>query len=229
MLFADIPSDYGDRTFVCGWPDRADTAADIAARAQRFARRLEAIDPAYGRIGHDRRGKTLRPDNGPPVVDMSPHDLAEEIDRRDRFDPPKFPSPVSPAGYDVMFGNEAKKSCPSDLGVMIRVGVYGSCGYENYLTAWPHQHHSLWQDVDRGIQFLEAIVEPWDATWGAAYRLLQIEPGVMRLRPWLAWTAEPLQPRPSPLRPYPAPFPLDQAGPAAEIRSWRGGELSIWP
>lgn len=237
-LFADTPSDYGMRKFRCGWPDRRESAADIAARAQRFARRLEAIDPAFGRFGHDRRSESedilpdledLLSDYNGPITSMALNELAEEIDHYDRFDPPPRPAPVGPAGYSSTFGDEAVTYDPSKFAFTLNAGVYGGGRPENCIEAWPHPTHPLWRDIERGVQFLEATVECWDAKWGCAFQSIFDGGRNMRIRPWLAWTAEPLQSRLEPFRPYPYPFPLDDADPPAEVRPWRGGQLSIWP
>jgi hypothetical protein len=160
---------------------------------------------------------------------MASAELTELIERRGRFDPPRRPAPVSPTGYDVLYRNDLKGLDPSFLSISVRAGGYGS-GAENRVRVWPERDHPLWREVERGVEVLDAMVECWDPEWACAYRFV---PGqeLPRVRPWLAWMAKPLQPRPSPpyRRPYPYPFPLDYAGPPAEVRAWHGGELQIWP
>jgi hypothetical protein len=228
MPFANEPGHYGDRVFGCGWPDRQQSAADIAGRAQQFAQRLDAIDPAYGRIRPNPGMRKFRPGDVGPLLEMAPAELADLIDRRHRFDPPRLPAPVSPTGYNALFRNNLMGVDPSHLSVTIRAGIYGRGGGENGVEVSPHVDHPLWGDIERGVQVMDAMVPCWDAEWASAYRYI---PGhePPRERPWLAWTARPLQPRPKPLRPYPYPFPLDYAGPPAEVRRWHGGELRIWP
>jgi hypothetical protein len=236
MSFADENVEYDGRSFVCGWLERPQTAADIATRSQDLARRLSAIDPAYGRLYPDPGARRLRPGDPGPILEMETESLADYIDRRERFDPPRFPEPVSPTGYHFAYRNDCMGNDPSSFGMIIRAGQYGPGGVENRAEAWPAIEHPLWRDVGAGIMFMDAMVQAWKPEWACAYSRppalpIAISQGPSPVRPWLAWTLKPLQPRPDPpfRRPYPYPFPLDDAGPPAEVRPWLGGELRIWP
>lgn len=236
MPFADEPVEYHDRSFQCGWSERPQTAADIAAQSQELASRLAPIDPAYGRIRPDPGARRFRPGDLGPILDMDVRSLADLIDRRKRFDPPRFPKPVSPTGYSVLYRNDSVGDDLSYLGVLIRAGQYGPGWVENTVQTWPTIEHPLWRDLGAGIAFMDAMVQIWNPEWACAYARIPEPPadivvGPSPVRPWLAWTLKPLRPRPVPPfnRPYPYPFPLDEAGPAAEVRPWRGGELRIWP
>jgi hypothetical protein len=161
---------------------------------------------------------------------MAVAELAEWIERRGRFDPPRYPAPVSSQGYHTLFRNDVPGLDPSHLSVTVSAGAYEYGANENDIWVWPEPNHPLWRDIERGVEVLDAMVQCWDAEWASAFQYMPVgeTPGV---RPWLAWTAKPLQPRPNPPygRPFPNPFPMDEAGPPAEVRRWQGGELSIWP
>jgi hypothetical protein len=159
-------------------------------------------------------------------------ELAGLIERRGRFDPPRFPAPVSPQGYHTLYRNDLMGFDPSHLSITVSAGAYEYGANENHVWVWPNTDHPLWRDPECGIQVLDAMVQTWEPEWAITYgSASEGEETKSRVRPWLAWTAKPLEPRPKPpyLRPYPYPFPLDDAGPAAEARPWRGGELRIWP
>ena len=237
MAFADEPVDYLSRCFECGWSACPQSALDIAAQVQSLARRLAAIDPAYERLRPDPGLRTYRAGDLGPIVDMETTALAELIDRRGRFDLPRYPRPVGPQGYSVLYRSDHRQRHPSFLSVSIRAGQYGEGWRENRVHASPEPGHRVWRDPELGIQVLDAMVETWVPEWACAFsHTTELPPsgegvGKSRIRPWLAWTAKPLQPRPAPPfnRPYPHPFPLDEAGPPAEVRAWQGGELQIWP
>jgi hypothetical protein len=202
---------------------------------QRLARRLGAIDPAYERLRPDPGMRKFEPGDFGPIVDMPTAKLEDLIDRYSRFDPPELPAPVGPMGYHLLYRNDLTGVDPSFLSVSARVGEYGGGRVENRIGIRPDNRHALWRDLERGIEALHTVIEIWNPLWACAYAVVDVRAvdGEVksRVRPWLAWTARPLQPRPNPpyARPYPAPFPLDDAGPAAEVRSWQGGELKIWP
>jgi hypothetical protein len=234
VLFADEDVGYAGRRFECGWPGRPQSAADIAGQVMQLAQRLGTIDPAY-LLRPDPGMRKFRPDDPGPIVDMKPAELADLIDRHGRFDPPQPPAPVGETGYTLLYRNDLKGTDPASLWVSIRAGVFGASSMENRVGIRPSNQHPLWRDPERGIDVLEAMVEAWNPLWICAYALVDLpsedDEIKDRARPWLAWTAKPLKPRPNPpyARPYPAPFPLDDAGPPAEVRAWQGGELHIWP
>jgi hypothetical protein len=237
MTFAEEPVGFSGRRFECGWSERPQTAGDIAERVQDFARRLRAIDPASGRLRPDPGMRRFRPGDLGPIVDMTPAELGDLIDREDRADPPRFPAPVGPTGYRVLYRSDHLGRDPSSLTVAIRAGAYGPGPTENRVDVRPDVEHPIWRDPELGIELLGAMIEAWEPEWVCAYARttepLPPEGGESRsrIRPWLAWSARPLQPRPVPPfnRPYPHPFPLDDAGPPAEVRAFHGGELKMWP
>jgi hypothetical protein len=236
MPFADEPTHYAGRSFQCGWSERRQTACDIADAVRRFALGLREIDPAYGRLRPDPGMRKVRAGDPGPIVDMAAAELADMIDRRGRFDLPNFPAPVGPTGYDLLYRNDLMGHDPSFLSVSIQAGEYGPGWVENRVRVRPDTEHQVWRDPERGLQILDVMLQVWKPEWVCAYAskvVLSSEDDEIRsrVRPWLAWTLKPLQPRPNPpyARPYPAPFPLDDAGPPDEVRAWRGGELCIWP
>lgn len=237
MTFAEEPVGFAGRRFECGWSERPQTAGDIAARVQDFARRLGLIDPASGRLRPDPGMRRFRPGDLGPIIEMTTAELGDLIDRRGRFDPPRFPTPVGPTGYRVLYRSDHLVRDPSSLTVSIRAGENGPGWRENRVDVRPDVEHPIWRDQELGIELMDAMVGVWKPEWACAYaRTTELPPpeggeGRSHVRPWLAWTAKPLQPRPVPPfnRPYPSPFPLDDAGPPAKVRAWRGGELRIWP
>jgi hypothetical protein len=236
MAFADEPVEYGDRRFDCGWSVRQQTAADIGDRMQRFARQLGKVDPAFGRVRPEPGMRRFRAGDRGPILEMKRSELTEMIERRGRFDPPRFPAPVGPQGYHILFRNDLMGLDPSHLSITISAGAAEPGANENGVRVWPNTDHSLWCDAERGIQILDAMIQCWDAEWACAYANVPRsrsgnDDTMSSVRPWLAWTAKPMEPRPNPpfRRPHPGPFPLDYAGPPGETRPWHGGELSIWP
>jgi hypothetical protein len=234
MPFADEPTPYAGRRFICGWAERRQTAADIAARVLELASSLGAIDPEFGRFRPDPGMRRFHADDMGPVADMTKAELAALIERRGRFDPPQFPAPVSSEGYSILYRNDRLDS--SHLSVTVHAGAFEHGANENNIWVWPDSDHPLWRDPERGIQVLDAMVEIWSPEWAIAYaRKIQppvaILEGPSPVRPWLVWTAKPLESgsKPPYRRPYPHAFPLDDAGPPAEVRPWSGGELRIWP
>jgi len=237
MKFADEPFEPWAATFECGWSARPQSAIDIAARVQDQARRLAAIDPASGRLRPDPGMRRFRPGDLGLVVDMTSVELGDLIDRRGRFDLPTFPKPVGPTGYHVHYRSDHMARDPSFLTVGVQAGQYGPGWRENRVRVRPDPESPIWRNPELGIEIMGTMVEAWNPDWACAYAVmtepLPPEGGVSRwhVRPWIAWIAEPLQPRPVPPfnRPYPHPFPLDDAGSPAEKRAWHGGELQIWP
>src|SRR5258708_6266418 len=204
MPFADEPVEFHARSLQCGWSERAQAPPDNAARAQQFARRLGVIDPAYERIRPDPGMRTYRPGDLGPIVDMETAALADLIDRRGRFDPPRYPAPVSPTGYRLLYRSDHKRHNPSSLSVSIRAGEYGPGWVENRVDVRPDVEHALWRDPKLGVRVFNAMVAVWAPEWACAFahvtELLPPEGNEVRSRnrPWLAWTAKPLQPRPVP-------------------------------
>lgn len=234
VLFADEDVGYAGRRFECGWPSMPQSASEIAARIQDLTQRLGGLEPAYGKLRPDPGMRAFKPGDLGSVLDMTNDELAGLIERKGRFDPPQYPAPVSPAGYDVLYRNDLKGTDPLFLWMSVRAGV-DEPGGDNRVGLRPEGSSDLWRTPERGIAVLDAMVEAWDPEWACAYALVDLpsEDDELRdrARPWLAWTARPLKARPTPPfgRPFPAPFPLEDAGPPAEVRPWHGGRLQIWP
>ena len=225
--FAEEPGHEASRQFECGWSAREQTAEDIAARAQELARRLGLIDPAFGQVRPDPGSRKFREGDIGPILDMTSSELVDLIERRGRFDPPRFPADVSDQGYSILFRND--RLDPSHLSIRVGAGAYERGANRNEVSVSPHRDHPLWRDPQFGIQILDALAEIWDAEWASAYAWLGRDEG--GVRPWLAWTSEPLRVEPVPpyIQPYPYPFSRDDVPPPAEVRPWHGGELRIWP
>ena len=236
MAFADEPVGYHARRFLCGWGARQQTGAEIADRLQQLERGFGKLDSEFGRIRPDPGMRRFRPGDRGPIVDMPLAELAELIERRGRFDLPKFPAPVGPIGYSLLYRNDVTGSDPGFLSVALDVGRHATGDLENQIDVRPDTEHPLWRDLGKGLEILDTLVEAWDPEWAHAYASVGVSTSetderMERIRPWLAWTAQPREPGPNPpySRPYPVPNLLVDAGPPAEVRAWRGGELQIWP
>src|SRR6185312_15256152 len=145
------------------------------------------VDPAFGRLRPDPGMRKFRPGDLAEVVNMEPADLADLIDSRGRFDPPKPPAAVSQTGFNLLYRNDLKGLDPSFLSLSVRAGQYGPGRVENRVGLRPDTKHELWKDLDRGIEVLEALVETWDPDWASAYALIDTDDDEIGSRPWLAW------------------------------------------
>ena len=160
---------------------------------------------------------------------MPAEDLAELIEERDRVSPPAFPCPVGPRGYHITLQGPSHRSQGGVAGFHAFVGARKPLT-DNTVTLDIWKESAVWRDQAQGVAILEALIDAWEPESAIAFAFLRWgEP--MRERPWLAWTAKPLHPRPVPPfgREYPYPWPLDDAGPPAESPQLRDGELQIWP
>jgi hypothetical protein len=231
-VFADEQRHIG-RRFFAGWPYRQEDAHSVAQRIHTMARGLAKVHTAYGELWPFLAIRKLRPSDPGPVLDMPADALADLIDRRCRFDPPKLPAPVGPSGYSIVLANNRpgpRGSDPLYCGGSFKVGIYGT-GPFNEIDLEFHDASPLWRNIDEGIEIVDALRDAWGAEWVSASAHIPAWEEGKRDRPWLAWLAKPLSPFPTP--PYwyavPHPFPFDHAGPPAIVRAEFGGELKIWP
>jgi hypothetical protein len=225
--------DHDSREFICGWSLRAETAEQVAMRIHRFARRLAEIEPRCGDLWPLFAARRLRRDDPGPVLNLSLTELAGLIDRRCRLNPPPPPAPVDPEGFLVTLAGHPDQWSGLVPGLNIWAGASRPPS-ENHVKLAADLESPLWRDEALGLFVLHALIDVWDAEWAAAYASIGWidEEGwaLGRDRPWLAWTAKPLQPRPVPpySRAYPYPLPFEEAGPASEVRQAYGGELQVW-
>src|SRR5213083_2780074 len=122
-VFADEPDHY-DRSFFGGWPSVRMDARAIAERVQEVVRRLSLVEPTCGELRPILATRAFRPEDPGPVLELATGQLAELIDRRARFDPPRRPAPVGPDGYSVVFGPNRRWSDPLRISLTVRAGQY---------------------------------------------------------------------------------------------------------
>jgi hypothetical protein len=214
------------RDFECGWSARAESARSIAARVQTFARLAGEVEPIYGEVRPILAARAFRPTDPGPVQGIPLDALADLIDKRCRFDPPRWPAPVDPDGYDAVDGNERILLDSLNFSFKVRAGVYRSGGH-NSVEGGPNKDATLWRRPDRGVALLLAYVDAWEPDWAAAAGfILASGEGADRRVPWLVWERDGFR-ADQQTRGFPSGVEL--AGPPAQVRSERGGELRIWP
>ncbi|WP_293907068.1 hypothetical protein [Phenylobacterium sp.] len=218
-------TNYYSRKFECGWSLRAEDPVAIAARVQALARRLGDLEPAYGEMWPLLAARAIRPGRDPgPVLEMSAEDLGALIDRRARFDPPRYPHPVGKEGYNLFLSANRNRYDTLCIDMGVSAGVYGDGANRNRADIGLHNESPVSRDPELALRVLYSLVETLGAQWACARAYIQPEGGAGddSRRPWLAWSAAGLEAPPF-------PFSDEEAGPPAEVRSERGGDLLIWP
>src|SRR6478736_5115887 len=99
-------------------------AQAIAERTKEFVRRVSLVEPTLAEVRPILAARAFRPGDPGPVLEMTADQLAELIDRRARFDPPRRPAPVGPDGYSVVFGPNRRWSDPLRISLTVRAGQY---------------------------------------------------------------------------------------------------------
>jgi hypothetical protein len=166
-------------------------------------------------------------------------DLAAWIDKKCRFDPPRPPAPVSADGFSVPLGTLPKAPVERPSGASIRAGVT-KFAHDNHVELGFFNEAPIWRDQDLALAIMRVIADAWDAeavaAWAFATSSVDDIPdgGTVetRHRPWLAWTRRPLKPWPivAPYyRPFPYPFPFEEAGPPLRVLADGDSKLEIWP
>ena len=226
--FAD-EGDHYERSFLAGWPGRLENALQVAERVHALASRLAEIGPSYGQLWPLMESRRLRPSDPGPVLEMSTEELGRLIDRRGRFDLPALPAPVGEEGYSFSLVGYGDPSAPRTHGVAVRAGAYRASA-DNEVRLTFGNTCPIWRDAEQALRVLHGLVDTFDASWATAFAFIAEPDGGGRDRPWLAWTAAPLTPRPAPpfLRTYPYPFPFSGEAPPSVVRPDHGGELKLW-
>lgn len=225
MAFNDETGHFS-RHLSCGWGGRGETAKDIAKRLQQMACDLRLAEADLGPLWPAFSSRAIRISDPGPVDELPVEALAQLIDRRARFDPPKLPAPVGPMGFDLTLAElpTADRCWRLDPHLVAgRVGPESRNGC--YLR--PNVSFPLWCDPDRTSELLRILVRAWEPDWAlAGASLLDPDPDpehdsrvTWSFRPWLAWakTGETI------------PYEFAPIGEPAVVRAEYGGELRIWP
>jgi hypothetical protein len=220
VAFADEQGHFS-REFTAAWRARRDDPVRIASGIIETVRRMAGFEAAYASLRPILAMRRLRPSDPGPVLDMDSEELGALIDRRARFDPPRFPAPVGPDGYSMSLGPDRAWTDPLRLSLHVRAGQYREGAWDE-MECEPHPASPLWQSVDKGLQIIDILVEVWGAETVSASAFIPNHGEKGRRRPWLTWIKAGVN-----TLPYPFPFP--DAPPPGERRSHRDGELQVWP
>jgi hypothetical protein len=211
---------FSRNSFRCGWSSRAEVALDVAHRVIALNQGLAKMEPAHHELWPLFAARAIRPGRDPgPISDMSVDELAELIDRRARFDPPRWPAPVSDGGYNLVMSANLRGTDLLSVGVWVRAGAYPDSPPTdpNDADLDFHVKNPIWMDFDRGLQALHLLIDSMEPDWACASNWVGDEKG--HHQPWLAWAA---QDRTIP------DFYIGRASPPSEVRADRGGRLYLW-
>ena len=215
--FADDP-DLHVYLFLAGWGPRAETAIQIAARVQGLVRLLGEIEPEWSEIWPILAARAIRPEE-PHVLQLSTDDLGMLIDRRARFDPPRWPAPVGPDGYQIVFGANRIGIDPMKFEMSVHAGSTEAETYiGNGLLLSPHDDGPIWRDEARGRAVVEAIIDCFEPDWVNAGATGGAPLGNTGPRAWLNWAAPGCVP-PEHFRP---------PSPGVVVDTLSGGALQYW-
>lgn len=224
MAFSDETSQW-HRWFNYNWGPRAETAEEIAQRLQAMARDFRRDEPDLSPLWLQFSSRATRPTDLERVDELAIEDLSRLIDRRGRFDPPQLPAPVGPMGYSLLLGGPPSTDPARRLDISIRAGRTedawpGNGGVLNFLTDAP-----VWQDAERGLAILRAVVRAWEPDRAGAYARRpqrDDEPydSSPPVRPWLTWKRHGAD--------YQF-YEFTDVGLPTLVQSEFGGELRVWP
>ena len=217
--FSDA-QDHFARDFVAAWPGRGLSARDLADICQRLARHLAWIDPVYGDVRLNLYPRPFRPSDPGPILDMSGDELAGLIDRRARFDPPRFPKPVSEDGYWLTLGPDRSGLDPRTISLFLRGGSYGEGAWDD-LKVEPHIDSPIWQDVDLARNIIDDLIDITACHCVSASALITEGPRGYR-RPWMIWVAEGAG------SPLPVSVQFSYETQPVEVTKHKGGVLKVW-
>ena len=212
-----------DGKFKCEWGPRRESALQIAARLHELNRRLAIVEPEHREIWPLFAARAIRPGRDPgPLLDMTVEELGDLIDRRARFDPPRFPAPVDGSGYALVATVTRIGLDPLDVSISLHVG---STKYRNEARVDYNDQSWIWRDGGACLLVIQALVEAMEPEWACAVGVLDEEAEgdpadefAPYSRPWLAWTAPGAE----------LPHWIRPTFPPAEVRAAFGGELRIW-
>lgn len=221
------PKHLNRRRFACGWGSRPESPKAIAERIQLLNTRIAEIEPAYGELWPLFAARAIRPGRDPgPVLAMTSEGLGEVIDRRARWDPPRWPAPVSSGGYSLIMAANRTGLDPLDIGLSVQAGRWGD--WPNQVSLEFHPDAPLLANVELGLQVLTALIEAMTPDRAYAYGYLPHNDDSRAQRiPWLYWERSGEL---EPLLPWQDNYDwVERGGPPVQVRAERGGELKIWP
>lgn len=208
------------RSFVFGWSPRAEPAVSIAARIRTMTKGLAEIDPRLGLIWPQFESRAIRPTDPGPVLELTDAELGDLIDRRARFDPPRFPAPVDPWGYSIALGGSPKLSPLRDYGANVHAGCWRDWPAENVVDLGIDDGHPVWCDSGLASTVLGILIATWEAQWACAIGRPSGATDNTIGRPFLTWRSATISE---------IPRTFADIGPPVETRPLLGGELQIWP
>ncbi len=212
----ELPEQFWRLTFTGMWSARPESAEQIALRLQAFTRRLPDIEPSWAEIWPlfaARQSEFSKPH----LLQYTTDDLAALIDRRARFDPPRWPEPVNETGYDLILTVNRTGLDPLNISLAVHAGDRRPQG-ANQLQISLHRASPVHGDLDRGCKLVCAMVQAFEPEWVYANPPGPGESGPFVVRPWLTWTAVD-RALPAYVQPIVAP---------ADVRNLCGGQLQIW-
>jgi hypothetical protein len=201
----------------CGWATRAEGPPEIARRIQALNASMAEVEPEWRDLWPLLAARAIKPGRDPgPLLDMTSEALADLIDRRARFDPPRYPEPVDATGYRLLTTVLRNGYDPLEVHVQISASYGESRLGENEVSLVPNSAGPIWKDAGRVRQLLLALIASMSPTWACASAFLRQEG---RYTPWMTWTA--------PDADVPALY-AKPAEPPAEVQTHLGGELRVW-
>lgn len=218
-----------ERSFICHWPSRPESAFSIACRAHRLMWALAEIEPGWGGSRPIVAMRAFRPSDPGPVLEMTVDEFATFIDSRARDGPPQFPRPVSEWGYSYAFHNEHNGDTPLAQGMILVAGRYLPSDTNHVELTFP-KCSPVWGDAELGLRVMWAMTEAWDCAIAWAHAFGQEQEGQeYGRRPWLIWTKEPPVDLPPNIQADPRNYPVRYDSLPHQVRRENGGILKIWP
>jgi hypothetical protein len=201
----------------CGWATRAEGPLEIARRLQALNASMAEVEPEWRDLWPLLAARAIKPGRDPgPILDMTSEALADLIDRRARFDPPRYPAPVDPEGYRMLTTVLRNAYDPLEVHVQVSASYEGAQINGNEISLSPNNASSIWSDLARVRQLFIALISSVNPVWGCAVASLGPDRG---FRPWMTWTA--------PGAEVPARY-VECGVQPAETCPQLGGELLIW-
>jgi len=203
--------------FKFGWETRSEGPPEMARRLQMLNRQMMEIEPEWRDLWPLFAARAIKPGRDPgPILDLTPEDLAHLIDRRARYDPPPYPSPIDREGYSLL--TTVLRNGYDPLGVTVRFSTAyeGARLNDNEVDLEPNVASPLWEDLDRALQLFLGGIEATSATWALNVAFMGPE---IPYRQLMVWTAEGAK--------APSKFANGVTSPS-EVRPHLGGELRIW-
>jgi hypothetical protein len=209
---ADLP-----KFLKCGWEPRDEGPRELAARLRDLNLQMAEVEPEWRDLWPLLAARAIKPGRDPgPILDMATEDLASLIDRRARFDPPRYPAPVDPEGYRLLTTVLRNGYDPLEVHVSLSAAYGGAHVNGNELILEPNNRSPIWNDPDRARRLFLGMIFAMNPSWGCVVASLASGPG---FRPWMVWSA--------PGADIPQRYLQAEMLPA-EVQPHLGGELRVW-